>query len=317
MRKRMGWVAFWVFAAGAAIGADSTAPPAEAQVADATKAPQVPQIEADKHADIHRFFHSLSGAFEKGDAKLLGLHFAPKARYTHRLSGRRIEGREAIGQLYRDIFEPGRVKSVDLALEDVRQVSPDVAAVSVVATVHRADGPPVRTILDTLLTRRDSKWQLDSVSEIPVPAMAHPYDHLNNLAFLVGEWQDQEGKLDVQTTGSWADNHSFINRTFTVAENGKKLHEGTEKIGFDAVEGVIRSWTFENDGSFGEGVWAFDGERWTVRQQGRNAAGLNVSATQVITPLGTDSYTTQLVGREIGGKILPNGPVVKVVREKK
>lgn len=296
MRKRIGWFAFCLCISGIAL-------------ADAPKS-------AVKHDDVHRFFKSFADALHKGDAKAVASHFAEKGRHVHRPSNLRTEGQAAIEQLYADVFRPGRVKSVDLALEDVRQITPDVAAVDATATVDRNEGPPVRTSLHALLAKRDGKWQLDSVEEDRPATGSQPFDALQALSWMIGDWQDEKGKLEVHTQCKWSADHNFIDRTYSVFEKGKKLHEGTQKIGFDAADGMIRSWSFESDGSFGQGYWTFDGERWTVKLSGRTAAGLNVAATQIITPLTADSYTTELISREVGGKLLPNGAVVKVVRVK-
>ena len=268
-------------------------------------------------AEVHRFFTSFADALRKGDAKAVGDHFTDNALHVGKDSGKRTEGKEALQQLYKNVFQSGRVKSVEFSTETIRQVTPDVIAVDVSATVTRNDGPAANTLLHALLTKHDGKWQLNSVQEEQEASAPKPFETLQSLSWMIGNWKDEEGKLQVRTKCEWTNDHSFITRTYTVSENGKTLHEGTQKIGYDAVDDIIRSWSFENDGSFGEGYWKFDGKQWTITLRGRTPAGLDVSSTQIITPTDKDSYTTQMVSRELGGKILPNGPVVKVVRAKK
>jgi uncharacterized protein (TIGR02246 family) len=296
MLRRFGWLAILFCVAGMAAADDSKPAP--------------------KNEEAHRFFKSLAEHLHKRDAKGVAAHFAPKSLHVQKSSGTRTEGREAIQALYEGVFKPGRVKSVDFGLDDLRQVTADVISVKATATVTRNDGPAVRTLLSAILTRHDGKWLIDSVEEQADGSAPKPFETLQSLDWLVGDWKDEDGKLTIRSKCEWTDEHSFLTRTFSVSENGKTLHEGSQKIGFDAVDGVIRSWNFETDGSFGEGYWTFDGKVWTVTLRGRTADGLIVSATQIITPTGQDSFTTQLVSREVGGKILPNGPVVKVVREK-
>ena len=271
----------------------------------------------DKHQDLQRFFQDFSKAFHTGDAQALGGHFAENGRYINGDTGAKTEGREAISKLHADVFRPKQVKAFEIELDDVRLVTPDVATVDATATLARQDAPAANSLLHAVLVRKDGKWLLDSLQEASLPAASPVHENLQSLSWMIGDWQDSEGELEVETTCHWSLDHTFIDRTYTIREDGKQLHQGTQKIAFDAVDGVIRSWAFESDGSFGEGLWTFNGEHWTVKMRGRTAVGLVVGATQVITLLTADSYTTQLVSRELGGKLLANGPLVKVERTKK
>src|SRR5690606_23630560 len=85
-------------------------------------------------------------------------------------------------------------------------------------------------------------------------------------------------------------------------------------IGWDPARRQIRSWTFDADGAFGEGLWSRSGEDWLVRMTFTSSAGDVVSGTQVITPLGSGRVKVQTIGQEINGEPQPSREPVVAVR---
>jgi hypothetical protein len=57
-------------------------------------------------------------------------------------------------------------------------------------------------------------------------------------------------------------NKNFITRTFVVEEEGQQTIKGTEIIGWDPAEEVIRSWTFDSVGGFAMGIWFLENGEW-------------------------------------------------------
>ena len=72
-------------------------------------------------------------------------------------------------------------------------------------------------------------------------------------------------------------------------------------IGWVPVVKQIRSWTFNSDGSFGEGSWSQNGAEWIVRKSETMADGRLASGTQVITQVDGDTITVQTIAKEIDG----------------
>ena len=77
---------------------------------------------------------------------------------------------------------------------------------------------------------------------------------------------------------------------------------------------TIRSWSFNSDGSFGDGVWSEVGDAWHVKTTQTLADGSAASGTFVMTPDG-DSMTVQLIGHEIEGAPQPSSDEITVVRK--
>ena len=58
------------------------------------------------------------------------------------------------------------------------------------------------------------------------------------------------------TSYRWTDNHRFILGQFTVQIGGKPAMTGSQRIGWDPLKKTIRSWVFDSEGGFAEGLWS-------------------------------------------------------------
>jgi hypothetical protein len=77
---------------------------------------------------------------------------------------------------------------------------------------------------------------------------------LKEIEWLIGTWQAATKDRDVTITYEWDENKAFIRGKFTVKDGPKVIESGTQLIGKDNAEGVIRSWVFQSDGGFGGGL---------------------------------------------------------------
>jgi hypothetical protein len=91
--------------------------------------------------------------------------------------------------------------------------------------------------------------------------------------------------------------------------------EGNQVIGWDPAAGTIRSWMFDSDGGFGEGVWTRKGESWVVKFSQVLSDGRTATATNVYTLIDDNSYKWKSVGRTVDGELQPNIEEVKIVRQ--
>jgi hypothetical protein len=92
------------------------------------------------------------------------------------------------------------------------------------------------------------------------------------------------------------------------------MFEGTQIIGWDPRAKQIRSWTFNSDGSFGEGLWSRNQDEWLVRTSQTLPDGRAATATQVIQRLDNDAVTVQTIGKEVDGVLEPASDPVTVAR---
>jgi hypothetical protein len=156
--------------------------------------------------------------------------------------------------------------------------------------------------------KQGDKWLLKSLHEAE-KAPSH-YEQLKELEWLIGEWVDTDEGASVRTTCRWTKNRNFITRSFAVSIGEITGLEGTQVIGWDPAEKVIRSWLFDSDGGFGVGVWSGKDNRWTIRALRVLPDGRKGSAVNVLRRVDEDTFTWESTGREVDGEVLPNvGPV--------
>ena len=126
----------------------------------------------------------------------------------------------------------------------------------------------------------------------------------------------RERQVGSSSTVRWADNNSFLVRTYQVEVQGEKATSGTMFIGWDPQTGQIKSWIFDSNGGHGEGLWTRTGEKeWVVKAQGVLRDGRPTSATQIHMFLNKDSVKTSSIDRIIGGEIAPDIVDVVMVRK--
>ena len=161
------------------------------------------------------------------------------------------------------------------------------------------------TKFGALLVRRDGAWRIAEMREHATPAAEiAPYEHLRDLEFMVGDWVDESDSNRVRSSVRWADNKSFLIRTYKVELPGQKGSSGTMFIGWDPQSGQIKSWLFDSNGGHGEGLWGQTGEKeWIVKATGVLRDGRPTSATQIHTIINENSVKTSSIDRIIGGEV--------------
>ena len=139
---------------------------------------------------------------------------------------------------------------------------------------------------------------------------------LKELEWLIGTWQAATKEREVTTTYEWDENKAFIRGKYTVKEGGKVIESGTQMIGKDNAEGVIRSWVFQSDGGFGGGVWTRDGKQWTVDVHGVMPDGTELTGSSIYVHVDANTYTWQAVNQELDGEPIPDTQPIKITKQK-
>jgi uncharacterized protein (TIGR02246 family) len=267
-------------------------------------------------AAIRKAIDSYVEAFNKGDAAAMAAHFAEQGSYVDPLSGERLVGRDAIAKMFATIFAAGVKPKLSVTVDSLRLLNDNTAVEEGTAVVETADGDQETSSYLAIHVKKDGKWSLESVRETllpgPDPDSSNPLDEL---AWMIGDWVDKTDDATVRTVCDWTLNQSFITRTFHVAVKGQPVMSGTQVIAWDPAQKRIRSWVFDSDGSFGDGVWSKQEDRWLIRATNTLADGKKGTAVQIITKVDDDSFTWQSIGRQVDGEILPNIDPITVVRK--
>jgi len=216
------------------------------------------------------------------------------------------------------IFAEAGEARLEVSVESVNFVSPNVAIEQGTARVIRPDAEPEESSYTAVDVKRDGQWLLDRVSEVEdEPAPTSNYEHLKDLEWMIGSWvdSDEESGVTIQTDCEWTRNQNFMTRSFAVVMRDEVDMAGMQIVGWDPALKRIRSWVFDSGGGFGEGVWTRKGDRWIVQSTGTLSDGSKSSCINIMTYVDDNSFTWQSVSRQAGGELLPNIDEVLVVRK--
>jgi uncharacterized protein (TIGR02246 family) len=279
-----------------------------------TCAQDVPSQQQDEAA-IRAGVEAYIKAFNGRDAEAVAAFWSPDAVYTSRISGEQVVGRAAIVQQFVRLFETEGELRLDVSVESIQFVSPNVAVEHGVANFVSPDTQPEQIEYSAVYVRRDGKWLLDRVTDEAAKVANSSYEQLKALEWFIGSWVDQDESIRIVTDCSWTKNKNFITRTFTVSADDSVELSGLQIIGWDAAAKQIRSWTFDSDGGFAQGVWSKSKDRWYVHKKGTTADGNTTTAVNHVTPIDDATFAFQSTQRTLAGKLLPNIDEVLVERQ--
>jgi uncharacterized protein (TIGR02246 family) len=273
--------------------------------------------------------YSYQEAFNKNDAKAVAEFFAENAELVDH-QGNAVQGRDAIRQAFAKFFEKSPGVQVAVAIDWGRWLGGDSIIQHGAVRVTPKDGEPTYSTYSAVYVKRDGQWRVAMVREIPVsPGGSAAHSNLEALDWLVGHWVDEDDNTRITVACAWDKNKVFLKRKINVyAKELKKqpfapadtpftltaVLECHETIGWDAGRGILRSWVFDSQGGFAEGIWLHKGDRWFVKSHGMSADGKKSSATHIFTPAGPEQYRWRSVGRTLGGELQPDIDEVVVRR---
>lgn len=300
----------------------------EAKPQKGEKKPEKPAAKvaekASGHQELIAAIDAFGAAFNAHNADKVGAAWATDGIYTDRDSGEKIEGREKIQAAYAEIFQRRPHVTLAASIHSIRLITADVAQVEATITVSDAGklaegeepAEPVATDFSAIFKHVKGKWLLDSGVETELPHAATVHDHLAELDWLVGDWQDEgtDENVQIRNTFRWSPQKTFLIRSYRAEIDGEVTREGTQIIGWDPEAEQIRSWIFGAEGGFGEGYWEAEDDRWVAKLTGVLPDGRRAAMTQILKRTGPDSMTSQLIGGEIDGALQPAKPAVKMKR---
>jgi uncharacterized protein (TIGR02246 family) len=266
-------------------------------------------------AGINRMLRSYLQAFNRHDPAALAAHWSATGENVHIDSGETTAGREAVREVFAALFQQDAGATIDIDVASIRSLRDDVAVVDGVSRISFTDAPPSSSRFSAVLVREDGNWVLDTVREsngMPQhaesePARQSPARPLDELAWLVGSWEDVSEGVTASTHCFWSTNKAFLIRTHMISSDAVQeqrplpgdsripgllsarpagSREITEIIGWDPDRGQIRSWLFTSAGRFAEGSWSREGDVWTLRLED---AGGDCLCT--LTRVGPDEMT--------------------------
>ncbi len=242
-------------------------------------------------------------ALERGDAKALAAFWTADGDFVDE-AGRSHPAQEMIDQEAKAAGKDPRPQ-MKVTGGSIRFLTPDVAIEDGASEVIHAKGlPGVRGRFTAIWVKREAKWRLASLRELRVePSTA--VEQLADLEALVGDWSATSDETTLEVSAHWNVTRTFLLRDLKILQKGKMIFSGTQRIGWDPLSHKIRSWIFDSDGGYGEGIWTKQGGAWLVHATGVLPDGRRTSSTNIYTMDGKDRFTWQSVGARTDGDPQP------------
>jgi uncharacterized protein (TIGR02246 family) len=242
-------------------------------------------------AEVRAMLRSYLRAFNRHDAAALAAHWSETGENLDLDSGAvTAAGRAEVRAVFADLFAADDDATIDIDIHSIRPIRADVAVVDGVSLISFADGTPASSRFSAVVVRQDGTWVLENVREAAAPVPdAGAERPLEQLAWLVGSWEDDGAGVTASTRCAWSPGRGFLVRSHVITPDAaaprppagdtgipallptsdSEPRELTEVIGWDPDQNAIRSWIFAGDGRFAEGTWQRDGDTWNVRIEGR------------------------------------------------
>lgn len=268
-----------------------------------------------EEAAIKEAIAGYTAAFNKGDAASVAVFWAEDAEY-HADDETAARGRAAVAERFKSLFADNKGLTLAVTATSVKVLGPSVALVDGTATVTDpkagADESPFESVW---VKGADGRWRIGRLRDLSAPGDRETnFDRLKELGWMIGEWTNEAATIGVTLSCRWDKNRNFLVHDQTVTVGGKDAVAVTKYIGWDPVEGRIRSWVFDSEGGFGSGLWSRSGNEWAEEVEFRNRVGADGSARN-LWRFGDDThFEWKAVDREVDGQPVADA-AVKFVRK--
>jgi uncharacterized protein (TIGR02246 family) len=255
-------------------------------------------------------------ALNKGELTARMAFWTDDADYID-ASGKATRGREALTARFKEGLADLAGTKVAGQINSLKFLRPEVAIVDGTLEFTNADGSKDSNRYAVVWVKSGDRWLISSARDLPLesddlPSLAFP--QLRGIDWLVGEWRDASNKIPVHLNCRWAPNKTFLLMDYEVNRTGEDPLLVTERIGWDERNGMIRSWTFDSQGGFGEGYWEQDGNQWNVGTAGILPDGGEGGATIVYEFVDQDTFLWKSLDRSVDGQPVADS-TIKFVRK--
>ena len=278
-----------------------TTPPASVAAADPATIAIRAAIAAEAEATVN--------AFNGGDAAALGGMFIADGELVDE-NGSVTESRTEITSLFRRFFERFPKATLEMEVTDARAVGDEMVVEEGIRriTADKAAAAQVRYVAVRL--KEGDRWPLASYREFSDDPQPTPTEMLASLEWIVGDWVDESPEGQTQISYGWSEDGNFLIGEYNLSVGGQAASKSVQRIGWDPVEGTLRSWTFDSDGGFSEGEWMGTDDGWVVKSEATLPDGSIGSATVTIRPSDADHFVVESTDRIVGGAQEPDFKLV-------
>ena len=270
-----------------------------ARAADQPPAATNADADADEQA-VRQASARMVEAYNSGQAKAVAAAFLPEGEAVDE-AGNVYQGREQIGQIFAKFFEKFPGAKMTLSDAAIRLLGPDLAVEEGTRQVVTTDGTGKAATRYTLnYAKRDGQWLIAAAREAAADQTPTPHDRLQPLAWMIGEWVDENAESVVLMNCKWSEDKNYLLAEYTATIQGRAAMKTSQRIGWDPLHQRIRSWAFDSDGGYGDAHWTAIETGWVLKSSAVLPDGRTGSATLFIEPVDNDKFVMRGFDRIIG-----------------
>ena len=256
-----------------------------------------PELEA----TIRREMDATVKAFNAADPAGLAALFMEKAELVDE-NGNVYSGRSEITALFKSFFAKFPKAVMAMEVTSVRSIGDSLAVeegIRQIVAEEGASGAQVRYV--AVRDKAGNTWPIASYREFADDPVPTPQEMLQSLAFLEGDWVDESPDGRTAISYRWSEDGNFLLGDYVVSVGGEPVSKSSQRIGWDPVVGVIRSWTFDSDGGFSQGEWTPVDDGLVSKTEATMPDGTSASATVMFTVKDQDHFTVRSADRIVAG----------------
>jgi uncharacterized protein (TIGR02246 family) len=251
---------------------------------------------------ITKRIQAFSAAYNKGDLNSLLTLWSDDCEFIAD-TGKAYRGKDAIRVLLKRSLDNNKGAKQNIRVQALRFIKPDIVLETGEVTMTSSDGSSETGKYEALWIKVDEQWYLNRVRDLvensETTDTPEATTQLKPLAWLVGEWTDKDGKGDVTLVCKWGLDMTFLLLDFTVKRADGKVLTVSQRIGFDAANGNLRSWVFDSAGGFGGGTWTREGNSWVVESGGTYPDGRGTSGLDTWKYINESEFNWSSTNREV------------------
>jgi ketosteroid isomerase-like protein len=237
-------------------------------------------------------------AIERGDSTALVDYWTADGSYTDQ-GGHTVSIHELLAKGDNQVRAAGARPMA--ANSKLRFLTGDVALEDGAWTIPGVDGSEQAIGHYTATwVRTGGRWKLDSVRETQATPAVNA-EQLASLNVFEGDWAGEANKIALRVSAKWDANRKFLRRQITMTA-GKSALTGTQYVGWDPLARQIRSWTFNDDGSYSDGAWSLQDNKWLVVSTRVLPDGTTSEAVQVYKVPDKNTLVWKLILGAIDGQ---------------
>ncbi|WP_161604739.1 YybH family protein [Roseiconus nitratireducens] len=276
--------------------------------------PQPPEAsESPDLAAIREQSGAFVKAFNEGDAARIAELWTEDGEYLDG-SGQRYVGREEIRKAYAEFFKENPEHRINVRIESLRQVGPNVAIEDGIAGVDSLPLGVGMSRYTAVHGKSDGKWLMTSVRDSPVE-VSEAQRNAADLAWLIGNWVAEEQGVRIESACRWVAGDHFIKRDYTTTLVDGTQTSGVQLIGWNSLNEYVQSWDFSPDGGHAVGVWRPVEGGWMAEVHGMTGDGITTDAVNTLRRLDDNAYAWQSTQRFLGDTPLPDTNEVVIKRQ--